>query len=663
MNMAYIEKQLEHLVKEKQIENMVEYIHKKDSSHIIQKADELMDKTFTFDKPWDMERCTIPYHFEIMDWNAQYNDDEEWCFMLNRMDYLTYLMLAGILTNDYKYYEMGKNLQLDWISKHSVMKQEPSTRTLDTGIRIMNMMETLPYLYAANMIRKEELHSIVESISLQVQYLKDEYLCKYTLSNWGSIQTCAIVSCMPLYNERYEEDEVFKWAKDELKTQFDIQVYDDGMHWEQSTMYHIEVLNYGMKALYYQRLYKFELDNRIAIQVKKLCAALFYQVTPKKQIETFGDSDRACICDVFTRAAILFENAEWKYIAYSTFDYESLYCFGCTYAKMYESINVKIPKLRTYDGHDSGMFTMRSSWDDTANFTMFTNGSLGSGHGHSDNLHVSIYRSGIPILIDPGRYTYREDHPLRVELKRMISHNCVLVDDKECSLPSDSWGYHDFGIPLKNYVRHAHNMHYVEGTYIAHDPLQVWIRKVIVLDCGVWVIVDEIKEDSAKVGLDKHTMKSYFHMDPDLKIHKKDVNGYEIESADRKVSMKLVGEGIMNVEQKPCSLRYNELLEHNVITFTKEFLNDTTSITYLCDAKIQVEQAEVFQNGNMPVDKDLAEAFKFRISAHESYTIAVFHKEIFKGKKICYCEGMPFHAKCIVIHEVDGNKEMIRLRV
>lgn len=655
MHITYCEKQLKRMIQKKQLSAIADFIHEEDRAHIIQKAHELMNKTFTFDKTWDMERCIIPYHFEEIDWNAQRNDDEEWCFMLNRMDYLSYLILAGVLSGEKRYYYMAKDLVLDWIAKHEVLQEEPSTRSLDTGIRIMNIMEMLPYLYASACIQQVELQAIIASISSQIHYLKKAYLTKYTLSNWGSIQICAILSCMPLYDENYEKSEIFRWAKEELNTQFAIQVYEDGMQWEQSTMYHIEVLNYGMKVLYYHQFYKLSLPEVVNKQVKKLCNALFYQVTPNWQIETFGDSDRVCIRDVFTRAASLFENGLWKYIGYPVYDVESLYSFGASYAFLYEGLAIEKPTQVTYDGEDSGMFTMRSSWDHMANFTMFTNGPLGSGHGHSDNLHVSIYRCGIPILIDTGRLTYREDHPLRVALKRMSAHNTLILDEKECSLPSDSWGYHDFGIPMKNYIRHVDGLHYAEGAYLGHDPLQVWVRKLIVLDCGIWLLMDEVKADG------NHSMQSFFHADPKIAVTAHD-KAYQLSSSDKKIEMKLVSDGISKVETTPCSLRYNECLDHSRITFTKEFVKETTSFTYLCDRHVQVEEAAILQNGDTAVAKELAEAYKFNISEQESYTVAIFHKEIFKGKKIFYCEGMPFHAKCVVVHERDGVKKLIRLR-
>ena len=62
--------------------------------------------------------------------------------------------------------------------------------------------------------------------------------------------------------------------------QFNVQVYDDGMHWEQSTMYHIEVLNYGMKALHYLSPLKKISIVSFKNNVFALAKAVFLQATP-----------------------------------------------------------------------------------------------------------------------------------------------------------------------------------------------------------------------------------------------------------------------------------------------------------------------------------------------------------------------------------------------
>ncbi|MEG0527333.1 MAG: hypothetical protein RR531_07445, partial [Longicatena sp.] len=70
----------------------------------------------------------------------------------------------------------------------------------------------------------------------------------------------------------------------------------------------------------------------------------------------------------------------------------------------------------------------------------------------------------------------------------------------------------------------------------------------------------------------------------------------------------------------------------------------------------------VYQDG-VAFSKDICSARTFILSNIESYTIVIFHKEIFKGKKICYIHDVAFHAKAIILHEKKGIKKIIRLKM
>ncbi len=648
--MNFLKTSLQFVAEKKHISETAQNIAPREEALIFTRAEELLNQTFVFDKPWDMERCLTPYHLDTMDWNAQRNDDEEWCFMLNRMDYLDYLILASLLSGDRKYAEKAKSYLLDWIAAHPEIRTEPSTRTLDTGIRVMNWFEALPYLHHLDCLSADELTQITDSMLSQLSYLKTSYLPKYKTSNWGSIQTCAIVSVLPYLLEDYKNNALYNWAKKEMELQFSIQVYPDGMHWEQSTMYHIEVLNYGMKALYYMGLLGD--TSTIYDPVCRLAAALFYQLTPSGGIESFGDSDRVCARDVCTRAAVLFHDAHFRFGGTPVCDAESLYTLGAACAAQYHAMPSRMPDLLCYDGTDSGMYVVRSDWTDNASFLMFTNGSLGSGHGHSDNLHVSLYHKGQEVLIDAGRYTYREDHPLRVALKGMQAHNGIILDDKPYCVPSDSWGYADFGVPSKNYVRHADHIHYLEGSMIGHDPLQIWTRKVIFIAPSIWMIVDDVKADGT------HEAHTRFHFDPSLTL---EAHGSHFRIAGTELIM-LPPDGTSELTAEPCSLRYNEQLTHPVLHTRCTFTDTMTQITILCASDIRVESVPVYQNLDTPMSPAFAQAKRFVLSENESYTVAVCHKEIYKGKKILSCEGMPYHAKCVVVHQNNDKKQLIVLK-
>ncbi len=616
--MNFVQQSLNFLAAHKKLAQTAHFIRPDAAKEIIAHADELMHQTFTFNKTWGMERCLTPYTLPVIDWNGHQNDDPEWCFMLNCMDYLDHLLLASLLSGDTGYADKAKEYILNWITAHPTIVSEPSTRTLDTGIRVMNWMEALPYLSMLHVLTDDELTRITDSMFAQMQYLKENYLPKYKTSNWGSIQTCAIVSVLPFLRADFQSDPLYQWALDEMTLQFSIQVYPDGMHWKQSTMYHIEVLNYGMKAVHYMGLHLQPCPSVVKEQVYALAKALAGQLMPSGEIETFGDSDRVCARDVLSRAALLFDDSTFRFVGLDELDPESLYVLGVPAAQHYAAMTASAPQSMHYDGEDSGMYTLRNSWDKDASFTMSTNGSLGSGHGHSDNLHLSVCYQGDPVLIDNGRFTYREDHPLRVQLKGMAAHNGVMIDDKAYCVPSDSWGYADFGLPLKNYVRHADNLHYLEGAMLGHNPLQVWVRKVIVIDPAIWMIVDEVKCDGA------HEAHSRLHFDPAVTVSPA---GECHRVTTPHAALTLTCPGTVSYTSEPCSLRYNEQQPHTVVHSKTAFTDSATLITTLCGDGITVQDAPVFQNLTEPTAPDFAQARKFILSPTESYTVAVYNKD------------------------------------
>lgn len=616
--MNFVQQSLNFLAAHKKLAQTAHFIRPDAAKEIIAHADELMHQTFTFNKTWGMGRCLTPYTLPVIDWNGHQNDDPEWCFMLNRMDYLDHLLLASLLSGDTGYADKAKEYILNWITAHPTIVSEPSTRTLDTGIRVMNWMEALPYLSMLHVLTDDELTRITDSMFAQMQYLKENYLPKYKTSNWGSIQTCAIVSVLPFLRADFQSNPLYQWALDEMTLQFSIQVYPDGMHWEQSTMYHIEVLNYGMKAVHYMGLHLQPCPSVVKEQVYALAKALAGQLMPSGEIETFCDSDRVCARDVLSRVALLFDDPTFHFVGLDELDPESLYVLGVPAAQHYAAMTASAPQSMHYDGEDSGMYTLRNSWDKDASFTMSTNGSLGSGHGHSDNLHLSVCYQGDPVLIDNGRFTYREDHPLRVQLKGMAAHNGVMIDDKAYCVPSDSWGYADFGLPLKNYVRHADNLHYLEGAMLGHNPLQVWVRKVIVIDPAIWMIVDEVKCDGA------HEAHSRLHFDPAVTVSPA---GECHRVTTPHAALTLTCPGTVSYTSEPCSLRYNEQQPHTVVHSKTAFTDSATLITTLCGDGITVQDAPVFQNLTEPTAPDFAQARKFILSPTESYTVAVYNKD------------------------------------
>lgn len=634
-----------------------ERLRSRDVSALVARADEVMADTYTFTKVWDMERCAVPFTMASpYDWNVVNNDDEEWCFMLNRMDYLEDLVLVALVKDDPSYARKAVDLMDAWVAAHPVVKQELSTRTLDTGIRIRSMVGVLPALERMGALDDSFLERLLGSVKAQIASLRERYIPKYETSNWGSIQTLAVLTVLATIEGDPTADDDWRWATERVESQMAAQVYPDGIDWEQSTMYHVEVLLYALRALGTLEARGLVLPRGLKESARRLAHGLSAQMMPNGQIDAQGDSDRTDVRGLLAVCTGVLDDAVLARAADRTeLDACDLFDFGCGVedalaAASREDAGV-LPLC--FDGVDSGLFTARSSWEGDANYTVFSSGPLGSGHGHSDNLHVSIAWHGCPVLVDAGRYTYREDSPRRPYLKSALAHNVPMVDGRSSCQPKGSWGYSDFAYPLKTYARHVPGAHYFEGALVGHDPLHVLVRKFVALDCGIWVAADEAMAEG------EHELVSRFHFDPSVRV---EGEGEGIGATCGAGRLVLGSTASLATGSEEISLDYNSLSDAPLATARAPFAEKGCMLWWLAPEGVRVAPAPVLRNLSEPVDSSLAQAVRFDLSDDEFVTVAFFHGEVYTGVKAFACEGVSFHAKAIVIHGMGDRRELSILR-
>ena len=202
---------------------------REEAEKILAQADRLMAHTFSFEDRWDMEPCREPFTLKEMIWDRSPNGDPEWIFMLNRHEYMNKLLIAGWLTGDTSYAEKLKWFLLHWIQANPILPEGTvTTRTIDTGIRCMSWQYLLLHLLGEGLIEEREAGEILESMKDQFASLRKRYIGKYTLSNWGVLQTASICSGYLWFREYLPSDGTEDWAWKELERQMGLQVLDDG---------------------------------------------------------------------------------------------------------------------------------------------------------------------------------------------------------------------------------------------------------------------------------------------------------------------------------------------------------------------------------------------------------------------------------------------------
>lgn len=664
-----------------------------EASELLRQADMLLNNTFIFTDRWDMEPCDAPYTISLDTWTESPNGDPEWVFMLNRHDFLNKLWYAYVLTGNRAYTEKLRFFILDWIEKNPItIDGTDATRTIDTGIRCMNWSNLLLHLLSENCISDADAELIINSISDQYINMKNRYIGKYALSNWGVLQTTAICAGS-VWLSGFVPEQVTRWAWDELKLQLSLQILGDGSHWEQSAMYHVEVLNTSVKLLTQLRFatlvgkpisikassavncktkwtnemessaqpgfgYDPEAQGWLVEAVRVLSRHVLHTSDPAFLQLPQCDSDVTDVRDVMARATVLLPGSGiYRYVAGEYMDMDSAWALGAPGIQSFHKVKPCVPKVTSWNLEDGGNIFFRSDWGREATFTWMKNSTLGSSHGHADQTHLTIYHKGKPFLIDSGRYTYLEEDPLRVLLKKPCAHNVCVIDGYSGGEPNGSWSYHRYDETLKNYYREADGAHYAEMAFhgVLSDGKPYLVkRKVLTLDEGVWLSVQDV------VCQGNHKVKEYFHLDPVVCVDCRNED-FLIHNGD--TALRVIPAENMELRYGIISKRYNEKEYAPILVKLHQMQDRITFHTLISDANYKVNPVPVYQMRKAePVSSDVAVAWDVEKPDGSKKTLIVWNRETCRGDKLYTCNGCSIYGKAIVLSWKGNNFQTIRLR-
>lgn len=488
-----------------------------ETAHILRVAQEVCRNYFLFDLPWDMERTYEPvvFHGEI-DWEYQPGEDPEFVYQMNRHRYFICLGQAYGLTGEEKYAECFVGLLRDWIRRVKLTTESAQTtwRTIEAGLRGEYWTKAFRLFEGSPCITREIRQEYLDSLREHGEYLCGSFTGFKYSSNWGVLESHGLY----LIGTELGEEHYCHTALERLALEAEIQILPDGVHWEQSSMYHNEVMSCYLEVLREQNARGRKLSETVLDAVEKMALANLAWVKPDHSQPLYGDSDQTDIRDILTRSAWLLSVGGRTRAAcllkaggYPKMDFEGCFDFGPDAVKAYAQLPETVPELNTAGLDDSGNYFMRSGPGEKADYLHFRNGSHGGGHGHSDKLHLSLVWEGEDVLTDAGRYTY-VDGPDREWFKSAFAHNTILVDGKDHVICKGSWetvgGAPEIRFPIQN--RDGYVL--FEGAhtgYISETPEEknVYLnRKVLALEEGLILVLD-----TAVTG-EKHEYTRFFHL-------------------------------------------------------------------------------------------------------------------------------------------------------
>lgn len=617
-----------------------------DTQGAIKNANRLLKNKFVFEHPYDMEPCHEEFEMVEIDWLFTPNEDVEWIFMLNRQEYLLDLLIAYQISDQSKYIEKAKDIILDWISKCE-KEDTLAWRTIDTGIRIIYWSILLNELLKINYLSVEEKEIIENSLVKQVNYLNKNYIPKYDLSNWGILISSGVIVTANLHPLLVSK-EIYEKHESCLIRQTRLQVQKSGLHWEQSPLYFMEVWRHLVVVWLSYKNTLNECPKAINETIKEMLNAAPHLVKPNGYILQQGDTDKIKIDDMIQTVSLLFQepipsiNARTVSIdlLIATFTYANKKLVSMNLSKelAYLASNSKQKYLLDYE---TGNFFIRDKWEDTASFLHVFNGPLGSGHGHASLGHIDYSLNGEDILIDLGRYSYREI-PERLTLKKAESHNVLILNDNPFTVIEESWKYTKSTTPLANRSVWHENVFITQVSYLEEQgDYNIMVNRTV-----IWIPEEEllIIFNYCK-GNGFHKVEQFLNLDPQIEVSRLEDNKFKLKTPKQEVyTYTDISEN--NVEKTLFSEIYNKKGMTSRIVSTSNFENTFISYTVLSSREdLIISLADISQSGTtdvVPIEKCVGLSIK---SGEQEHLFSLQHEDTFSGHKLYFLNEEPVYGK------------------
>ncbi|MBE5960708.1 MAG: heparinase [Lachnospiraceae bacterium] len=604
-----------------------------DVSHILRIADEVIRNEFLFDLKWDMERTYEPVIFdkEIV-WDYKPGNDPEFIYQFNRHRFFICLGQAYALTKDEKYAKKFFELLMHWIKNMPLCNQNKWScwRTIEAGLRGEYWSKAFRYFKDSPHMTDEIVDAFYQSLTVHANYLIESHSPFRLMSNWGVLENHGLFNIAMTFPQSEQTKEYAKIALDHMATEARLQIMSDGVQWEQSPMYHNEVLHCYMDVLILAKRNHIPIPAVIYEKVHKMALVNIAWSKPDHHQFMNGDSDDTDVRDMITKAAYLFDDPVLKKHGFKVLDFETVWDLGIGAEYEYEEMEEEESENISFALMDSGNYYLRSNWSETGNLLHFQCGTLGAGHGHSDKLHIDLVINGEDVLMDAGRYNYVAG-PERYEFKDPTAHNTLTVDDRLFTVCKDSWECSKLSQPVNQKHTFTDEYEFVQGGHLGYMDLENGVfvnRKIIYIKPDVYIIMDELYTGGS------HKYEQYFHFNSQGEVT---VNGKKVtyHGKTQETELYFLSDGVnLQKKQTRLSRNYNQAEQNETVVARLKKKGFASMFTVIYGKKkesmdeILVEKVPVKSNFKQNYHPDeWAEAVE--ISVHgKQYVAIICHQEV-----------------------------------
>ena len=470
--------------------------------------------------------------------------DDEFGYSLNGHKYLAALLAAWQRTDSTLFAEVYDRLIRDWVVHHPLPEPgdsiyqvldttqaldwrdigEVEWRTLEAGHRLgASWPQTFYGFQDSDAFSPAARLLMLSSISDQAQYLHQYHKQGH---NWTTMEMNGLALAGLAFPEFQASDKWAEYALEVMEREIQRQVYPDGIQTELSTKTQwVALFRFESISVNFRKAGR-AISEEYTHRLEEMYNYLAYSMRPDGHQPLNNDADREDLRPRVLRAAKKFDRPDWQWIATNG-----------TAGQLPDA-----PPTAVFPW--AGIHVMRNGWDKSAHWAFFDTGPFGTGHQHSDKLHLSVAAYGKDLLVDGGRYTHQNyfsfDPTLwRGYFRSSFSHNVILVDGQ-----GQQGGPVRVSAPLKenqDFVHHP-TYDYARGTFddgfVGVDGKATHTRSLLYLRDQYWVVVDHIDTDRPR------TLQVLWHYAPTCQVVLKQEEAVSINEAEGNLRIVAVGEEV-----------------------------------------------------------------------------------------------------------------------
>ncbi|HZQ70126.1 MAG TPA: alginate lyase family protein [Terriglobales bacterium] len=300
------------------------------------------------------------------------------------------------------------------------------------------------------------------------------------------------------------------------------QVQGDGLHFEQSTYYHVYALDFFLHAGLLASMNGMVVPASFDIALQKMLDVLCVYGragTPP----TFGDDDGGRLfdpsrnraehlLDPLATGAVLFGRGDYKQVAGEIRE-ETLWLVGEAGLAEYDRLPLKAPQPGSVAMQAAGIYVLAGAPGQQMVIDCGHQGAMTAGHGHADALSICMNSAVHPLLIDPGTCEYVGAGPERNMFRGTSFHNTLVVDGESQSQPKGPFTWESLPKVHPQVWTTGENFDLFVGSHDGYRrlPSPVTHQRWVFSLKGQFYLVRDVAQGSGE-----HTLDLNWHLHPAL---------------------------------------------------------------------------------------------------------------------------------------------------